>query len=335
MTTIELPRAQTGAEPQRLLTTLLGDYWYWRDEPIPSSTLVRLLGEFGVTNDGARAAMRRLHQRGLLTLVRTGRTTSYGIPERTAQFIVHRTYRMLFFGSSAPEWDGQWTTVAFSVPEEARDVRTALRSGLRLLQFGVLYDGMWVSPFDKVDDVVALLTELGVATATVLRLDRTGRSSDLHSPVKAFELRALGEAYRSFADRYEPLLQRVHAGGIAPAEALALRTNLRVDWRDFPEIDPDLPAALLPADWPRQRARRCFIEIYDLLGPLAELRFRQILGATEPDLAKWASHFTSVTAAELYEKIGQESTRTGRTPFEQAAAARRAMETRSRPHPSS
>jgi phenylacetic acid degradation operon negative regulatory protein len=44
---------QSGPEPQRLLTTLLGDYWYWRDEHIPSSTLVSLLGEFGISPVGA------------------------------------------------------------------------------------------------------------------------------------------------------------------------------------------------------------------------------------------------------------------------------------------
>jgi phenylacetic acid degradation operon negative regulatory protein len=112
----------------------------------------------------------------------------------------------------------------------------------------------------------------------------------------------------------------VHAGGIGPAEALTVRTDLRVAWRVFPEVDPDLPAALLPADWPRVRARRVFIEIYDLLGPLAELRFRQILAATDPALAELTSHFTSASVAELHAHITD--TAHGDTPFERATAAR-------------
>src|SRR5690606_31925808 len=148
MTPIDFPRAQEGPEPQLLLTSLLGDFWYWRDEHIPSTALVRLLDEFGITVDGARAAMRRLAARGLLTVVRNGRTTAYGIPARTSEVIIERTHRMLTFGATAPAWDGQWTVVAFSVPEQDRDVRTALRARLRLLRFAALYDGVWVSPHD-------------------------------------------------------------------------------------------------------------------------------------------------------------------------------------------
>jgi PaaX-like protein len=47
--------AQT--RPQRLLVTILGDYWRGRKEPIPSATLVAVLGEFGVSSGGARAAV--------------------------------------------------------------------------------------------------------------------------------------------------------------------------------------------------------------------------------------------------------------------------------------
>lgn len=113
------------AEPQLLLTSLLGDYWYWRDEHIPSAALVRLLAEFDIGQENARAAMRRLVAKDLLTTSRSGRTTAYGIPPRTSDVIVSRTHRMLTFGAEAPEWDGLWTVLGFSVPEQDREVRTA------------------------------------------------------------------------------------------------------------------------------------------------------------------------------------------------------------------
>jgi phenylacetic acid degradation operon negative regulatory protein len=59
-----LPRSQQGAEPQLLLTSLLGDFWYWRDEHIPSAALVQLLGEFDISPASARAAIRRLAPAG-------------------------------------------------------------------------------------------------------------------------------------------------------------------------------------------------------------------------------------------------------------------------------
>lgn len=321
MAVIELPRAQNGREAQLLLTSLLGDFWYWRDEHIPSTALVRLLAEFGITADGARAAMRRLVARGLLTVARSGRTTAYGIPPRTSEVIVQRTHRMLAFGASAPEWDGTWTVVAFSVPEQDREVRTALRARLRVLRFAALYDGLWVSPHDSTAAVREVLDELGIGTATVLRCTEGPGGPAGGSPRAAFDLGPLAAEYRDFAERYEPLLAEVEAGRLGPADALRLRTRLRVDWRPFPETDPDLPAELLPPDWPRARAQRVFVQIYDRLGPLAELRFREVLARTDPGLAALARHHDSRTVAELFAGLGASRPR-GDTPFERATRAR-------------
>jgi len=325
MTPIDLPRAQSGAEPQLLLTSLLGDFWYWRDEHVPSTALVRLLAEFGITAHGARAAMRRLAARGLLTVARSGRTTAYGIPPRTSEVIVERTHRMLTFGLSAPDWDGRWTVVAFSVPEQDREVRAALRARLRVLRFAALYDGVWVSPHDVAATAREVLDDIGVGTATVLRCTEVPGGSPAGSPRAAFDLEPLAKEYRAFVERYEPLLAEVEAGRVGPADALRLRTELRVDWRHFPETDPDLPGALLPPDWPRPQAQRVFVQIYDRLGPLAELRFREILAKSEPRLAALARHHDSAEVAELFAGLGERRP-TGDTPFERAAEARRLAE---------
>jgi phenylacetic acid degradation operon negative regulatory protein len=325
MTAIDFPRAQNGAEPQLLLTSLLGDFWYWRDEHIPSIALVRLLGEFGITPDGARAAMRRLTTRGLLTVSRRGRTTAYGIPPRTSEVIVERTYRMLTFGSTAPPWDGAWTVVAFSVPEQDREVRAALRARLRVHHFAALYDGVWVTPHDRVEAIRRVLDDLGVVTASVLRATEAPGGPAAASPRAAFDLAPLAEEYRRFVERYEPLLDVVEAGRIGSADALRTRTELRTDWRRFPENDPDLPAELLPEDWPRRRAQHVFVQIYDRLGPLAELRFREVLAKTDPELAALARHHDSATVAKLHAELGERRPR-GDTPFERAAEARRLRE---------
>ena len=65
------------------------------------------------------------------------------------------------------------------------------------------------------------------------------------------------------------------------------------EWRAFPGLDPDLPAELLPAAWPRSAARELFIGCYDLLGPLAARRVRQIITRYSPDLAGAAAYHSS------------------------------------------
>ena len=58
-------------------------------------------------------------------------------------------------------------------------------------------------------------------------------------------------------------------------------------------LDPDLPAELLPGGWPRADARELFIGCYDLLGPLAALRVRQIITRYSPELADRAAYHSS------------------------------------------
>ena len=65
------------------------------------------------------------------------------------------------------------------------------------------------------------------------------------------------------------------------------------EWRAFPGLDPDLPAELLPPAWPRASARELFIGCYDLLGPLAALRVRQIITRYSPELADRAAYHSS------------------------------------------
>ena len=65
------------------------------------------------------------------------------------------------------------------------------------------------------------------------------------------------------------------------------------EWRAFPGLDPDLPDELLPGGWPRSAARELFIACYDLLGPLAALRVRQIITRYSPELAHRAAYHSS------------------------------------------
>lgn len=322
MTPTQTRLRSNGAKPQEILRSLLGDFWYWREEHIPSSVLVQLLEDFEITAASARTAMRRLASRGLLTVERTGRTTAYGIPPRSVAVIVERAYRMFAFGATPPPWDGMWTVVVFSVPERERGLRSELRSRLRLLRFAALYDGVWVTPHDVADDASATLEELRITTAAVLRSSEMGVPSPARGTLgQAFDLRLQAKEYRRFADRFEPMVAQVEAGRIGPADALRMRTEVGAQWRRFQETDPDLPAELLPADWERDRARQAFLRIYERLGPVAELRFRQVMARVDPDLAALATRHDQESVTALYGSLADRAH--GDTPFERATDARR------------
>ena len=293
---VDLPRIQTGANPQHLIITLLGDYWFGRKEHLPSAALVALANEFEITSTSARAALSRLARRGLLDSSRDGRRTFYGLTPRAERVLNEGFARIVGFGLDDRPWDGSWSVVIFSVPEDQRDVRHVLRTRLRWLGFAPLYDGAWVSPRADGNETRALLEELGVASATVF-VGRVEHAINGGDPLSAWDLGELRASYEAFVDEFGPLLGRVDEGDVGAAEAMVARTRVMDVWRQFPNLDPELPEDVLPAGWPRRAAQAIFARVYDALGPLAEMRFQQILAEYEPALVKQAHYLTTKAAS--------------------------------------
>jgi phenylacetic acid degradation operon negative regulatory protein len=287
--------------PPRLLLTLLGDYWWQRTEPLPSAAVVALLAEFGVSDSASRAALSRLTRNGLLVTSRNGRRTYVQLSPRAANVLDDGARRIFSFGARPTSWDGMWSLVAFSIPEEHRSARDELRKALRWLGFAPLYDGLWVSPRDHADEVIKRLADLGITTATAFRATAlplpagdlaasgpAGAAADI--PARAWDLSGLQERYEEFTTFATMLRDQTEAGQISVADALVARTRVMNEWRAFPALDPDLPDELLPPTWPRAAARELFVACYDLLGPIATRRVRQIIARYSPELAGRAAY---------------------------------------------
>jgi phenylacetic acid degradation operon negative regulatory protein len=303
--------------PPRLLLTLLGDYWWQRTESLPSAAIVGLLAEFGVSDSAARAALSRLTRNGLLVTSRSGRRTFVRLSQRAADVLDDGGRRIFSFGATPAPWDGMWSLVAFSIPEEHRAARDELRKELRWLGFAPLYDGLWVCPRDHAGDVMARLKDLGISTATAFRATAlpavtavgAGGADDADGPggpggpggtlvtadipARAWDLSGLRDRYQEFTEFAGLLRDQTVAGEITTADALVARTRVMNEWRAFPAMDPDLPDELLPPAWPRAAARDLFITCYDLLGPLAARRVRQIIARYSPELAGRAAYHSS------------------------------------------
>ena len=292
----EVPVAWSGGavqRPPRLLLTLLGDYWWRRTEPLPSAALVALLAEFGVSDSAARAALSRLTRNRLLVTAKSGRRTVVRLSGRAARILDDGGSQIFSFGRASRPWDGLWSLVAFSIPEQNRAARDSLRKQLRWLGFAPLYDGLWVSPRDRAVEVMARLAELGITTATAFRASTVPGVTPEGLPQRAWDLDNLQQRYMGFIANAERLRERTLAGRVSPVAALVARTRVMDEWRGFPELDPDLPDELLPDAWPRATARELFTTTYDLLGPLAAHRVRQIIARYSPELAVHATHHSS------------------------------------------
>lgn len=275
---------RTHTRAQHLLITVLGDYWWCRPEPLPSTGLVRVLAEFGVGPDGTRSALSRLTRRGLLERSQQGRNTYYALTKQAVRMLQEGAERLFDFGAQEEPWDGNWSLVAFSIPEEERTLRHVLRTRLRWLTFGPLYDGLWISPHPRLQAAAGLLDELGISSATLFSARMLPRATDGEDWLHVWDLESLRRQYEAYIRQTQPLLLRVREGRVEASEAMVARTRVMDAWRTFPEQDPDLPAAFLPTDWPRNAARSMCMEIYDTLKPMAEQRFNALIELVAPPI---------------------------------------------------
>jgi phenylacetic acid degradation operon negative regulatory protein len=263
---------------------LFGDYWLESPGDFPSAALVSLLGDFGVNDAAARAALSRMVKRGLLKSSKAGRTTSYRTSRRTQQILTDASRRIVEFGGATDEWPGLWSVVAFSIPENGRSLRVAARNRLSWLGFAPLYDEVWICPHDRHEDAVRELATLGVE-ATALQASVAESAWPTRLPQNAWNLEELAQGYHEVIDQTTRARELLTHADASPATALVQRTRLLEAWLDLASGDPNLPAAILPPDWPRQRARDLFLETHDALGDLATAHVRSVVALSDPSLA--------------------------------------------------
>ena len=289
-----LPRIQSGYPPQHLLLMLLGDYGISVGEPIPSGALVTLLDDFGVSVASARAALSRVARRDLLQATRDGRNTAYALTERCARVVAEGRRLTYGYTGRIDDWDGRWTVVAYSIAEERRSQRAVLRARLRWLGFAPLQDGLWVSPRPPSAALDTALAESGAGACTVFVGEHLG-GAGRQQPMDAWDLDEIRGAFADFVDEFEPIVPRAARGQVDPAEAMVARCRLTYRWFALANHGANLPAGLLPADWPGHRARVVFVTLIDALGPLAAQRFAVHVGALSSPLA---AHVRALTIAE-------------------------------------
>jgi phenylacetic acid degradation operon negative regulatory protein len=251
----QLRRRSVGRPAARsLLLTVLGEYVLPRSGSVWQETLVAALESVGYTEQAARQALARSTRQGWLESERRGRRTRMSLTPATAQLLSAGAERIYTFG--APwEWDGRWLVVVLRVPEESRSVRHQLRSQLAWAGLGSLGGGVWLTPHvEREQELVHAIADEPAADAVsfVAQVGQIGDPRQLAGA--AWNLDHVRGQYRAFLDDFA----RVRA--TSPAACFRQQTLLVHAWRRFPFLDPDLPAALLPARWPRDRAHALFVD---------------------------------------------------------------------------
>ncbi|WP_129669020.1 PaaX family transcriptional regulator C-terminal domain-containing protein [Phytoactinopolyspora endophytica] len=237
--------------PESLLLAFCGAHLLDRDVAVSAGSVIDLLTRLGIGEHATRAALNRMTRRGLFRNVRHGRRVYLTLTAQS-EAVLRDGGARLESEMVHREWDGRWTLLAFSVPESRRGDRHALRTQLGWAGYGLLQNGLWVSPSPH--DIAPTLAELGLLDyVKIFRAE--AMTTDPHRIVaEAWDLTGLAAGYEAFLERWK---------GDSPGalDELSRQVLLETEWLLLVREDPRLPLELLPDSWPGVQAEERFFSL--------------------------------------------------------------------------
>nr|CEL23544.1 Phenylacetic acid degradation operon negative regulatory protein paaX [Kibdelosporangium sp. MJ126-NF4]CTQ89158.1 Phenylacetic acid degradation operon negative regulatory protein paaX [Kibdelosporangium sp. MJ126-NF4] len=214
-----------------VLSVLLGIH----PPELPVRYLVRLAGEFRITEPALRVALTRMTAAG--DLARTGSTY------RLADRLLDRQRRQDdAIHTSTRDWDGEWEIVVVTALGRPAGDRAELRAALTQLRLAELREGVWTRPANLAR---ALPTDLRDSVQSF-----TGRPD-----IASIELANTLWDLPGWAARAHALIAHFTA-----STSNATRFTIAAAIVRHLLADPALPEALRPPDWPADALRALYAE---------------------------------------------------------------------------
>jgi phenylacetic acid degradation operon negative regulatory protein len=262
------------------MLTLYGDYVRHKGGEIGIGSLIKLLGNFGLSEQSIRSAVSRMCRSGLLKAKRTNRKSYYSLTSEGYNLLTEGAQRI--FQRKQSHWDGNWNIVTYSIPERMREARDRLRLELGWMGYGALGEATWISPYDRTREVKNLLQRLNIEEYVhIFNAQHQGNTDPRRIVSRCWDLGKIHQKYADFLAEYRPKLEghlkRLQDGEtIEPSECFVERFKLIHEYRKFPFFDPDLPQELLPENWLRPQAAALFDEYHDSLTEKANEYFDSV-----------------------------------------------------------
>lgn len=245
------------ATPRSLIVTVYGLYARESGGALPVAGLIRLMAALGVEEPAVRSAVSRLKRRGVVESARVGESAGYALTDWGREILAEGDQRI--FGHLRSDVDEGWVLCVFSIPESQRTKRHTLRSKLTWLGFGVASSGVWIAPAHVAGAAAAMLKRYGLDPyASLFRATHLGNAPLAGEVAKWWDLAALRRMYVEWIGVHGRRNGLAPDAEADPAAAFARWVHAVDDWRRLPYLDPGLPAALLPPDWPATRATALF-----------------------------------------------------------------------------
>ena len=239
-----------------LLRTIIGCYLRRLGGWISSAALMELMTTVGVNQTGTRTAILRVRSKGILTTeVRDGRA-GYALEPAALPRLARGDRRI--YSPRAMNVSDRWCLISYSLPESQRQLRHQLRRRLSWIGCGTVSAALWICPEYLTREVEDILTDLGVGEEAVIFLASEPRlDGGLERAVAQWwDLPAIAARHQEFLSAYGSV-----ADSLTPRQAFASWMGCLDAWRVIPYVDPGLPLAWLPADWPGNRSIPLFADL--------------------------------------------------------------------------
>jgi len=258
-----------------LVVTVWGDSIAPHGGALWLSGLIALLEPFGVNERLVRTSVYRLAQDGWLVARQEGRRSLYRLTRQGRRRFEH-AYRRIYAPPTTDPWDGGWLLVI--VPPAAIDesTRRELRKELEWDGFSVLGPGLFARPTRPENERALRETAraLGVAGRVAVVTARAlphGMGSIATLAKGCWDLTSVAGGYRDFVARFRGVARAFDRGADAsPQQCYVLRTLLIHEFRRVTLHDPQLPAELLPSNWPEAAAYALCAALYRRVHERAE-----------------------------------------------------------------
>jgi len=251
-------RAQRPLRGGSLLITIFGDAIAPRGGAVTLGSLIRLAAPFGLSERLVRTSVARLARDGWLAARRSGRRSEYRLTRGGAERFAEATRRI--YGEHPRRWHGKWALVL--LPAATRQLQRPRRE-LLWLGFGELTPALFAHPAASLRRASRWLQDVpGARGALLLAGASADAGIDRGLAARGWHLALQARHYREFIARFAPVAAALAKRSLAPETAFVVRTLLIHEYRKIHLKDPQLPAALLPADWAGREAYRLCRRLY-------------------------------------------------------------------------
>ncbi len=240
-----------------------------------TSTILRALNVFGVSEANARQAVNRLAEQGVIFSERNGRNVRWHLTDQGRWLYTTSSERLNHFLATEDDWDGRWLIVDCSVPAEQRAKRYQLRLQLGYAGFGFVGSSWAATPHLNREAIAnEILERLKLVPGAVIFRAETGELVNDEALLRrGWDLDILAGRYDEFIEAFRDIHPKTYEA------CFSALVDLMLSWGPFPLLDPEIPRRLLPVSWTGDRAKAVFDECRERWSPGANCWFDQVEAA--------------------------------------------------------